>query len=338
MSAFFIILMMAFMITLLALPISKKLAFAIGAIDHSSDCLKLHGAPVPLLGGMSIVIGMLGALLISASLISLEAPSFWGFVVATMVITSIGIVDDLINVRPSYKLYMQIVLAVGLVCIGLRTQFFTSPFISIPLTIFYVVGSCNAWNLLDGLDGLAAGIAAIAALCFFVLFLGINDGFGMALSLALSGACIGFLTQNFNPASIFMGDAGSMMIGLAFSVLMIRYSTSLSYQSFFIPILICGVPVFDTALSYVRRLANRKPILLGDRGHFYDHFLAKGYSVKQSVLICYFIGGIFGVSGIGLTAISSTTLFVFSVSIFILLILGASKMQMFKETKLYIDS
>jgi len=288
--------MAAFGSTFVLTPIMTKIAFRANILDRPSNDLKVHRKPIPYMGGIAILLGILISLSFAYVRLSLDRLHYWGLLSSAVFISSLGLLDDLFDIKQIYKFLLQILVAAMLVLIGYRVGTIPVTIVAIPLTMFFIVGACNALNLLDGLDGLAAGNSAIAALFFLVLFLIKGDHFGTSLSLSLLGASTAFLFFNYNPASIFMGDAGSMLIGLILSILMIRSSSSANdYISFFISVLICGVPVFDTALTYIRRYINKKPIFLGDRSHFYDQLIDKGFSLKTTVGIGYLLGIIFGV-------------------------------------------
>lgn len=328
---YFVILISSFVLTLLIIPLVKKIAFMTNALDKPINNLKIHKKPVPYLGGIALLIGILISLLIANLLFLFDQTCFWGLFTGAVIITLLGLLDDLFNIKQTYKFYAQILFASGMVYIGFRVETFPFPYIAIPLTIFYVIGACNALNLLDGLDGLAAGISAISSLFFFFLFLGKNDAFGIALSLSLLGSCIAFLLYNFNPASIFMGDAGSMLLGLVLSILMIRYSsTPFDFKTFLIPILVCGVPIFDTALTYTRRYINNRPIFPGDRSHFYDQLFDRGFSVKKTVFISYCIGILFGIIALLMKKVSEVAVFFIFFSILFILVMIISKMKMLR--------
>ncbi len=328
---FFIYPIISFVLTLLFTPIMKKIAFKANVLDNPNCNLKVHKKPIPYLGGVALFLGTLIAMIIANYQISFSMMFFWGVICASIIITSLGLIDDVFDLKQKIKFAVQIILAIGLVCTGLRVETFPFSLIAIPLTIFYIIGSCNAFNLLDGLDGLAIGISAISSLFFFVLFLNINDIFGVTLSLSIFGSCVAFLVYNFNPASIFMGDAGSMFLGLMLSVLMIRYTkTPFEYKSFLISIMVCGVPIFDTALTYTRRYINNKPIFPGDRSHFYDQLVDRGFSVRHTVFISYALGFVFGVVGVIINVIPLIPAFLIVSILFLILAVFVVKMKMLK--------
>lgn len=298
-------------------------------LDNPVNDLKIHNKPIPYLGGIALLLGVLISLSIAGFWFSFNQTYFWGIFASTIIITFLGLLDDLFDIKQTYKFIAQLLAASGMVYIGFRVG--TFPYIAIPLTIFYIIGACNALNLLDGLDGLAAGVSAISSLFFFILFLGNNDAFSIALSLSLLGACLAFLIYNFNPASIFMGDAGSMLLGVILSILMIRYSkTSFDFKSFLMAILICGVPIFDTALTYTRRYLNNKPIFPGDRSHFYDQLIDRGLSVRKTIFISYSLGIFFGIIALIMNEVSEAAASFIFFSILFVIVIVVLKMNMLK--------
>jgi len=222
----------------------------------------------------------------------------------------LGLWDDLSwknteRYRPSVKFSGQIsvsvLAAVLLFLLNVKIQFIPFTAGAILFGIFYIFGGINAINMQDGIDGLAGGMVTVSALGFLSLSLQTGSTLGLILSLSIVGAVLGFLLHNFPPASVFMGDSGSHLLGFMMALLAILF-TSKSYDIrwFIGPILIIGLPVFDAGWAVIRRLLRRKPLFVGDRGHLYDRMMHRGLSVKQTVLICYLVQAIFVGSGIAL--------------------------------------
>lgn len=330
---YLIIFVISFAVTLLATPAARKLAFMTGVVDRPGS-LKVHRKPVAYLGGVAILLGLIGGLLMAGRYFDMGGAPLKGVIVISILVTDLGLLDDIIDIKQTYKFAAQIVLAVGVVYAGLRVNVFPFEYVAIPLTVFCVIGACNALNLLDGLDGLAGGVSAIAGVFFLILFLRINDGFGMALALALVGACLAFLIFNYNPASIFMGDAGSMLLGLILSILIIRYSsTPYDLRSFLMAIVICGVPIFDTALTYARRYINNRPIFPGDRSHFYDQLVDRGVPPKKTVLISYLIATTFGVAALLMSSFSGVAPFIIFLCVLSAVLFAVLRMKMLRIVK-----
>ena len=209
---------LALVITFALTPLVKRFAVAVGAIDKP-DARKVHHGAIPRLGGLAIFLGYIGSVLFNNSIP--HDHKLFGFVLGTVILVLVGIWDDIRQIEPKTKLMGQIIAAAILVAYDIRVDFINLPwggvvylkYWAIPLTIFWIVGFTNIVNLIDGLDGLAAGISFIAciAVCAMTLQLGQIDL--ACIALALAGATVGFLRYNFNPAKIFMGDTGSMLLG-----------------------------------------------------------------------------------------------------------------------------
>jgi len=296
----YFIFIISFLITYLTIPVIIKFASKKNLCDiPNGDALKIHRSPVPNIGGVGIFFGFLGALIAGALFAGQGHRELWGILVGSFVVLSLGLWDDVRNISPYIRFAGQTLAALILVFVGIKVNVIPVNYIIILLTIFYVLGAINAVNLLDGLDGLASGIALIISLGFLILSVHQGNLFGMVLSLALMGALLGFLPYNFNPASTFMGNSGSTFLGYILAALTISF-TNKPYDVvwFIIPILIMGVPVFDTALAIIRRYKNRRPLLKGDRSHFYDRLMDKGLSVRQTVMICYGVQAVFVCAGV----------------------------------------
>ncbi|HOI55930.1 MAG TPA: MraY family glycosyltransferase [Phycisphaerae bacterium] len=246
----------------------------------------------------------------------------------------LGVIDDTRNLSPKAKIVGQVAAAGMLIAGGMTFRalptcmpsdmggFALFPAdawwvlaLGIAFQVVLVVGASNATNLLDGLDGLCSGVTAFISAGFLLLATSLMawDLYGptgtpyvnsepiVLLSFALLGAVIGFLPYNFNPASIFMGDAGSMFLGYMAAVFMILFAEKpVGFKWFLGAMVIFGLPIFDTGLALIRRLVNRRPIFAGDRSHFYDQLVDRGCSVKTSVLINYGLSAVFGLIGVGI--------------------------------------
>lgn len=312
--------LIAFIIALIATPIISKIAFRIGAVDRP-DARKVHSRIMPRMGGIAIYLAVSLAILITGSMTGL-APQVKGLLLGGTIITLVGLIDDLKNLSPRVKLLGQIVAASVLVAYGSKVMFITNPFGSliylnpfgidfgIPLTILWVVGVTNAVNLVDGLDGLAGGLASIAALTIGVIAW--HEGQMMAVipALTLFAAIAGFLRYNFFPAKIFMGDSGSLFLGYMLAGLSVMGLTKgAAVMSMFVPVLIFGIPIFDTLFAILRRYINNKPIFQADKEHLHHRLLALGLSHKQTVLIMYGVSCLLGVSAVFLTFLTTAQSF-----------------------------
>ncbi|MGF7049078.1 UDP-GlcNAc:undecaprenyl-phosphate GlcNAc-1-phosphate transferase [Paenibacillus sp. DS2015] len=297
-------------LALLLTPQVKKFAFKVGAIDVP-NARKVHTRVMPRLGGLGIYLAFIIALFLVLPFVypdlSLRDTNFIkAFVVGGSMIVLIGALDDRFELSAKVKLLGQIMAACVVVFgFDISVDFVNIPFqdnfkyleswISIPLTIFWIVGVTNAINLIDGLDGLAAGVSAIAIGTILVMSLLMGNMMIALLCMVLLGAIIGFLFFNFHPAKIFMGDSGSLFLGFCLAMLSLLGFKQVAIVSFMTPLIIIGVPLSDTFFAIIRRWVHKKPIFAPDKGHLHHCLRQLGFSHRQSVLIIYSIAAFFGV-------------------------------------------
>ncbi|MBI4789830.1 MAG: undecaprenyl/decaprenyl-phosphate alpha-N-acetylglucosaminyl 1-phosphate transferase [Chloroflexi bacterium] len=295
MATFMLIFATALIFALGGTPLAKRLAVHIGAIDRPSE-RKIHASPMPLLGG----IAMYGAFLIALVLFAdrFYIPQLIGIVVGATWVSLLGIWDDRVGLGATLKLLGQIFGALILIVTGVTADVFHNPLLDIPLTLMWIVGITNAMNLLDNMDGLSGGVAACAS-AFFLLIAALNGQYLVgSLAAALLGASVGFLVYNFNPASIFMGDTGSLFLGymLAAVGLKLRFSDHPDVVVWLTPLLVLGLPIFDTTLVFVSRLRRGlNPLTHGGTDHLSHRLCARGYTARETVLTLYLVSVILGV-------------------------------------------
>ncbi|MEA5470676.1 MraY family glycosyltransferase [Spirulina sp. 06S082] len=269
---------------------------------------KIHANPVPLLGGVGIYVGFLIAFLITNSQTILQQSS--AILAGSTLITITGLYDDLRGMKPLPKLVAQILAAGALINGGIYAQVTGIYLLDLAITIFWVVGICNAQNLLDNMDGLSAGVAAIA--CFFFTLLAVSQGQVIiaAVSAALLGATLGFLRFNWHPATIFMGDTGSLLLGflLASLGIQLRFPGDLILRTWMIPILVLAVPIFDTTLVSISRLRRGLRLTDGGRDHVSHRLRKMGLGVRQSVGAIYFASIFCGTLALPIALIHNTGL------------------------------
>lgn len=315
-------------------PLAKRLAFKLGAVDVPKDGRRMHKEPKARLGGLAIFYGFLVSVLCFADFVlptgSLNR-GLIGILIGSVIVVVLGMFDD-VKPRPAkLKFLIQIVAAAIPVLLGVRVFAITNPFtdelISLPMSlsvagsILWIVGVTNAVNLIDGLDGLAAGVSSIAAVALLSILL-IEHSSSMTLlvmAAALAGACFGFLPYNFNPAKLFMGDTGSTFLGFVLACISIQGPFK-TYVAFVVPLLVLGLPIFDTLFAIIRRLLRGQPIMSPDRGHLHHKLIDRGFSHRSTVIILYGLSAILAISGIVmlLTDITRTLILVISVILFIL--------------------
>ena len=268
-------------------PLIRRLALRLDVVDHPS-ARKLHASPVPLLGGVAIFGAFIAAVLLFGNKYGLR--ELISILVGASLMSFLGVWDDRRSLSPWLKLLGQFLAASILVFSGVRVGTFRIEWVNVVLTLGWVVVITNAMNLLDNMDGLSGGVGAVAAV-FFLLLAAMNGQYLVgALSAALVGACLGFLVYNFNPARIFMGDAGALFLGfvLAATAIKLRFPDGLEIVTWMVPVLILGLPLFDTGLVIVSRLRRGlNPLTTPGKDHVSHRLVALGWTRRESVLICY---------------------------------------------------
>jgi UDP-GlcNAc:undecaprenyl-phosphate GlcNAc-1-phosphate transferase len=280
----------AFLLAVLATPAIRRAALGLGMVDQPAE-RKLHSKPVPLLGGVAIYSAVIGSLLLFPD--SKELVQLTGIVLGASGISLLGLWDDRFGLPPIVKLLAQVVAGVILIAVGIQVSLPVPGWVNIALTLLWVVGITNAFNLLDNMDGLSSGVAAVAA-AWIMLMAAINGQFLVGgLAAAVLGACLGFLIYNFNPAGIFMGDSGSLFLGFLMAVLGIklRFPANVNWVTWMVPVLVLGVPVFDTALVFISRLRRRKnPFTTPGKDHLSHRLTRIGWTPREVVLLLYLAG------------------------------------------------
>ena len=347
---YFISFLIALGISYTLTPYAKKIAYRIGAIDVPKDNRRVHKKPVPRLGGLAIYMSFIATtiitILLNRNLLQIIARDYIGIFIGASMIVGIGIIDDTKQISAKFKLAVQIAAALVAIYFGVRIEFITNilakttgttaavGMLSIPLTVFWIVGITNTVNLIDGLDGLAAGVATIASISLGVVSY-INGMYPVALLLfILAGATVGFLPYNFNPAEIFMGDTGSLLIGFLLATIsvegLIKTATTIAVA---IPVLALGVPIFDTAFAILRRLINKRPIMEADKGHLHHRLLDHGLTQKQTVLTLYSISILLGCSAIFISDTQNSIAYIVITSIAVAVVTGAYLFGLVKRPK-----
>ncbi|MDY7046304.1 MraY family glycosyltransferase [Virgibacillus sp. M23] len=317
--AFLIALLTAFLLTY---PV-KKFAMFIGAVDLPNH-RKIHTKVTPRLGGLAIFLGTI------AGMIYLHPmhPHLPEIAAGAVVIILTGALDDRFSIRPVVKLTGQLIAATFLVSAGLIIERLTLPFfgtvelgfISVFVTVVWVVGITNAINLIDGLDGLATGVTTIALISIFIMALIDAQVLVAYICVVLIGSNLGFLYHNFYPAKIYMGDTGSNFLGYMIAVVsMLGLFKNIALFSFIIPIIVLAVPIFDTLFAIVRRAYNKENIMMADNKHIHYQLLHAGYGHRKTVLIIYAFSALFGAMAILFSNASITTAFVITFFVLILL-------------------
>ena len=307
-------LLAAGILSFLATPLVKHLAQKVGAMDVPKDSRRMHDHPIPRMGGLAIFIGFLLATLIFCAELRTDK-GLQSILLGAIVIVILGVFDDRHALSAKLKLVVQLIAACIVVFYGdLRIDRLTNPFgsslfdyldfgvFSYPITIIWIVAITNAVNFIDGLDGLACGVSCISSLNMLVIALLCSNAEVSILMAALTGACLGFVPYNFNPAKIFMGDTGSTFLGFMLATISISgLFKAYAAISFIVPFLLLGLPIFDICFAVIRRIASGRSPMEADRGHFHHRLIDMGFSQKQSVAIAYVLTGILGLAAVLLT-------------------------------------
>lgn len=341
---------LAFIVAFLSTPIAKRIALKLNAIDVPKDNRRMHSKPIPRLGGLAIINGFFVSIIFSIvtsffdgfKIINIDF-RFVSFLGGLVIIIMGSCLDDIKPLDAKIKLIFQVLAAIVIVVGGTRIETFTNPFsdsgfsnlplyISYPLTIFWIVGITNALNLMDGLDGLAAGVASISSLSLFLVSMisGLWDT--AIITAALAASSLGFLPYNFNPAKIFMGDTGSAFLGFSLAVISIQ-STLKTYTAIaiVIPMLVLGLPLFDTIFAIIRRLITGKSPMKADRGHIHHKLIDMGLTHRQSVVVLYTASSILGLTAIVMAEKGAISALILIIAVAIFIVGGGKYMNIMDD-------
>ncbi len=329
---FLIVFLEAFGISVILIPVVIRLALKWKVVDQPGE-RKVHHKPKPLLGGAGIfwsfVLVIVGNLLLlhflgDAGWVQIHFPSLsrWRpmlsqimpklilILSAGFLMHLFGVLDDLFKEKMTYhpKFIVQIVIAFIVALLGIRVDFMPHPALDILVTVFWIVGITNSFNLLDNMDGLTGGVSAICGILLFCIALLQGQIFFAFMLITLTGACLGFLIYNFNPSKIFMGDGGSLFLGFIFGTLTITGSyvvpTSGSLMPVAIPVLILSIPLYDTFSVIFIRWREKRPLFIGDKKHFSHRLVELGMSHRNAVLFIYLVCFCVGIPAILLPYLS----------------------------------
>ncbi|HPF21367.1 MAG TPA: MraY family glycosyltransferase [Syntrophomonas sp.] len=338
-----LILVSAFVIAYFSTPLVIRLAHRLGAIDQP-DKRKVHQTAMPRMGGLAIFFAFMICVLLG---VKVSGP-YVGIVIGAVIIFIIGILDDVYQLSAWIKLAGQIIATAVAVYFGVVIHFVSNPFdgmlalgyLSIPLTFLWIVGITNAINLIDGLDGLAAGVAGIAGMTMGIVALMQGQMETAIIAFALVAAIMGFLPYNFHPARTFMGDCGSNFLGFVLGCLAVTgVAKSTALISLVIPIVILGIPIFDTFFAIFRRIYKKTPIFMPDKDHLHHRLLKLGYSHQTTVLIIYAISGFFALTAIVLSWFDNPKATLVLAFLLLFMVIGANRIGMLTgQTKASVHS
>lgn len=297
----------AMVMSFAATPVVKIFAQKVGAIDVPKDDRRMHDHPIPRMGGLAMFLGFI----LSTLLFSKIDTQVRGLLLGCIVIVTTGVVDDIVPLKWWIKLLLQIVAAVIAVLHGIRIEVLTNPVVfsgtnwlmlgvlSVPMTVIWIVAVTNSVNLIDGLDGLAVGVSAIGSAAMLVIALLVSEANVALILAALVGACVGFMPYNLNPAKIFAGDTGALLLGYVLATMsVIGMFKVYAIFSFIVPFLVLALPLFDTSFAIIRRLLRGQSPMHADRGHVHHRLIDMGFSQKQAVAILYCVSTVFGLAAV----------------------------------------
>lgn len=358
------IMVLSFISCLILTPVTIKLARKFGIVDSPKDKRKIHNVLMPRIGGLAIVISMFIGLMVyyffTRMIHSIAlSTQFEGYVIGAILIASMGLIDDIFNLRARYKFIFQLVAACVVFAFGISISGIKIPFLypynidfgtlslqsipdimsghaslfeivkpfftlSFPITLIWIIGVTNAVNLIDGLDGLAAGISTISATALLTIFITTSASLeAIVITAVLLGAALGFLPYNFNPAKTFMGDVGSNFLGFTLAtVSVLGFAKGYTILAIITPILALGVPIFDTLFAMIRRFINHRPMLQPDSGHIHHRLLKHGFSQRQAVLILYTITSILCIIAVTIISADIWKLILLIIATIVFIVIG----------------
>lgn len=332
------IVIVSFIISAILVPIVRKLAFHVGAVDEPNE-RRINKVPMPSLGGIAIFISFLFGYMLFAD----KSNEMLAILIGSFLLLITGMLDDIKPIKARYKLIVQIIVGAIITYYGNITLShidafgisFDFGFLSNIITILFIVGITNSINLIDGMDGLAAGVSSIYYLTVAIIafIVGQVNGLDTVLTLIMLGATLGFLAYNFPPALLYMGDSGSLLLGYTISLIALLGFKNITLTSLIIPLVILAIPIFDTALAIFRRLIKHKNIAEPDKEHLHHQLLKMKFSQKKSVLIIYMINMVFSAVSIFYVLGNKTISMILYLIIMIVLLLIVLKTNILFEHK-----
>ena len=343
--------------SLVLTPVARRIACAVGAIDKPS-ARRINRVPIPRMGGIAIFGGIASAIAVqyvgtkqfgwpiamSPSPI-FNRVNYWYLAAAFIAIFVTGLIDDRWSLKPMQKFAGQIIaatiavaggLVIGVVVDPINNTLANMGWIGYPITIVYLVAYANIFNLIDGLDGLASGVACIAAATMFVLSMMAQRPDAAALAIAIVGSTLGFLRYNYHPASIFLGDSGSLLLGFALgTVSLLSVKRVASLTTIIVPLVASGIPIMDTFSAIIRRKRAHVSVGHADRGHIHHRLLDEGYDQRQTVLFIYVWTAFLSVGAIILTQVTMGPRIVIFILLVAVSILMAARLKLFHPVLLH---
>jgi len=322
----------SFGLTYFLVPLNIKLSNRINLIDQP-HARGIHKTAIPVGGGLSFGVVILIFQLLLSTQFREFSNQIIGLTISGFLIMLLGFLDDKRQFTANYKLLFQILIIIFIYSMGFRIDLLTNPFgddiilgfFSFPVTLIWFLLIINAFNLIDGLDGLLTGISVIAAVVIMAVAIRFQSSLIIALSLLIIGSCLAFLRFNFYPAKIFMGDTGSMFLGLnlaAISVIGSGEFKGITTMTLIIPIIALVIPLTDTFLTVFRRIKRKKHIFKADKEHLHHKMIDLGYSQKNIALISYFVSFLFGLIAFGFSFATKQLLVVILVLVAVIIVIS----------------
>ena len=356
--AYLCLFVVALVVSLLMTPIAAKIAWKVDAIDYP-DSRRINREPIPRMGGIAIFSGILAMLLVRYlgsqylgwSMAFTPSPhlrnvDYFLLGIAFVIVFVTGVIDDCVSLSPRKKLFGQILASCVAVASGLVIGDIVNPssarelihvgWLTYPITVIYLVAYTNIFNLIDGLDGLASGIAFIASVTLTVLSLLRGQVDAATLAIALAGSTLGFLKYNVHPASIFLGDSGSLLLGFTLATISLLSVTRISsLTTIIVPLVVAGIPIIDTLSAIIRRSRAHVSVGQADRGHIHHRLLDEGFDQRQTVLVIYAWTVLLSVGAIIMTQIGPIARIVVFVMLVVASVLIAAKLRLFSPVLLH---
>ena len=327
---------LALVISFAATPVVKLFAEKVGAMDVPGEARRVHDHPIPRMGGLAIFLGFIISVILFADI----TRQVQGILLGAVIIVVTGAIDDVVSLNAWLKFAIQILAAAIAVAHGVVIEAFTNPnlfsdnqyliltWLRIPITVLWIVGITNSVNLIDGLDGLACGVSTISSVTMLVVATQVAEGNVAVILAALAGGCIGFIPYNLNPAKIFMGDTGALLLGYILATMsVLGLFKFYAVVTFAVPLLALAVPLLDTTFAFFRRLLRGQSPMHPDRGHFHHRLIDMGLSQKQAVAILYAVSAILGLTAVVITTESKLKFMLLLVAFCIAVVVGTFLMR-----------
>ena len=311
---YFLVFLSSITLSGLSVPILRKIAFKFAVLDNPNQSHKTHKEPIPYLGGFSIVFPVLILSAVGPMAFSLSQETVLQgltLILPCIFISLVGLIDDIRNLSALNRFLTQLAASALVSLFLIENDFLVQitevTMLNFLISIFWIVGITNALNLIDNLDGAAAGLTVVATLSIFAMSLLSNQFLLATFSLTIGSAALGFLFWNRNPAKIYLGDSGSLFLGLALSVILIQFDPSVQMISsaLVIPIFIMAIPIIDTSVVVISRILRRVSIFQGGQDHISHRVIAQGVSRKSSTMLIWSLGGFFSLLAIVINQVSN---------------------------------